>query len=204
MDRLISNYAFLEDSLIRIKELKDKIPLYFMNSVWSTKRYGTEPNETRRVIVKNPYIALLACEHIVSDIQCYAKMHSIEMRPFKVSGDLSCDSLPLLDRWKVNFGNVNILPKKLNFNGNAMDVDLNEEAMDVDSDIQINTEGRLQKIILFPGPVLNLSGVAATKYSGPYQKLAGCAFGRGSKDLRQVVSILAEKGICKIRYLTIY
>ena len=64
------------------------------------------------------------------------------------------------------------------------------------SKLAINTTGRLQRILLCDGPVLNLA--YAIHQSVPIRK---CAFGPSVHDLNALVCVLVEKGVCKIRYL---
>ena len=212
IDRLIINYAILEDTLCNMASKKDEFNSDYVNRKFpddQTCRYydlvcnsGKFP---RSIIVSNPWVVMLACEHLISDIECYAEMHSVKQRDFIVPGDLKCSYL-----------------KKLQNNNNRDNVDdivVDDEMVDGVADhqdrnlslfpnvigglclkVEINTRGKLQKILLCDGPALNVGAVVATKFSGKWKNLQDVPFGCKNADFLAFVDILVDKGVCKIRY----
>ena len=63
----------------------------------------------------------------------------------------------------------------------------------------INTTGRLQKLLLCDGPVLNLAYV-----SHKDGNLRSCAFGHQVGDLCSLVGVLVDLHVCKIRYVLFF
>ena len=233
VDRLIGNYGVIEDTLCNMKKEKESFPSAFIDKHFSKDRYSMKRSRARRVTVSNPYLVIFACEHIVTDIECYAKLHSIESRDFRVPGDLKCSYLPLLERWQKEVGSNDAESK-----GSANVVKQSAMKMDVDvqnndynnnhnhnsgnnhnrrnncviqsvdrpylSRLEINTRGKLQKVLLCNGYALNLSGVVALKYSGVWKRYEDVAFGPSTNDFVAVAGLLARMGACKIRYMFLF
>ena len=224
VDRLVGNYGLLEYTLSTMAEKKDHFNSYFVNGKWCKTRYNPV-NYTPCVRISNPDVVFLACEHIVNDIECYMDLHRLKIRKFEVPGDLQVSSFPLLGRLRNQFCNDEAESKLCSQEGLYFDAckkELNEDVKfninkyfsnkvipglrlsedDLLSKLKINETGKLQKLLLCPGPVLNLSAVIASKFQGawrPYRDIVKNYQQPKIAELKSFVAILVQKGACKIR-----
>ena len=160
----------------------------------------------------------LFIESICASFEKILKNHEYVINDFSQMGqvqkmDLDFSHLQILfpgwiakiDKQGKRSGEKASMQKKLDLN--QENANLIKDSMDIDSaicvsglSVQINTTGRLQKILLCDGPILNISALVAMKY-GFARDLKDCAFGSHVCDLLSLISVLVDKKLCKIRYV---
>ena len=142
---------------------------------------------------------------IISSLYCYFRAWKVVMPKFVIPGDLVCESLSSVSS-ESSVGNQ---PKEENIHPSEFSIESKKSCRNPRSwhvqDVYLKLHGKLQQLLLLPGPAIFISGIAGNRLTGHPKlkrvreifKAESCCTG----VLHCMFSVAASLGMGKIMYV---